>query len=387
MDDNPAESLYIGLMSGTSMDGIDAALVRLGDRSCTTLATYSHDYPAPVRQALITASQHPESVVADDVGRLDHKVGECFRNAALELIALSGAQAAEIRAIGSHGQTLRHLPRDAVPFTLQIGDPNIIATGTGITTVADFRRRDLALGGEGAPLAPAFHQWLFADESTSRAVLNIGGIANVTVLRRDPDAVLGFDTGPGNTLMDAWIRKHSNLPYDADGAWAASGKVDQSLLSGMLKDPYFAQSPPKSTGFEYFNLNWLDAKLDGRDLPPEDVQATLLELTVQNIAAALACHAPDTEEVFVCGGGISNAALMHALASRLAPAQVQSTARLGLDPNWVEAAAFAWLASRTIAALPGNLPPVTGARKREILGAIYLCADREDSARVSLTIP
>lgn len=374
MDDERAEGLYIGLMSGTSMDGIDAALVRLGDHSCKTLATYSHEYPYALRRALLSASQHPEAVTVDDVGRLDHAVGECFRDAALELMSLAGTDPSSVRAIGSHGQTLRHLPRDERPFTLQIGDPNIIATGTRITTVADFRRRDLALCGEGAPLAPAFHRWLFADGRSVRVVLNIGGIANVTILGRDRGAVLGFDTGPGNSLMDAWIRDHSNLPYDTDGGWAQTGSVNEPLLETMLADPYFADEPPKSTGFEYFNIKWLRAHLADVEMPAEDVQATLLELTARTIADAVKRHAGEADEVLVCGGGINNLALMRALEVRLAPARVSSTARLGLDPNWVEAAAFAWLASRTLNGQPGNLPAVTGARRREVLGAIYLSA-------------
>ncbi len=365
------DGLYIGLISGTSMDGIDAALVELGEHTCATLATRSHDYPEPLRERLLAASRQPDSITIDELGRLDHAVGECFRDAALELMSLSGAKAASIRAIGSHGQTIRHLPRDAEPFTLQIGDPNLIAVGTGITTVADFRRRDVALGGEGAPLAPGFHQWLFGNGRKSRVVLNIGGFANVTVLSHTNHAVTGFDTGPGNSLLDAWHREHVGGPFDAGGAWAASGTVDARLLAACLADPYFPAAPPKSTGFEYFNLEWLSERLDGRAVAPVDVQATLLALTVTSIRNAIEGHAPATDEILVCGGGVHNEALMRALADAADPMSVRSTEDSGLHPDWVEAAAFAWLASRTLSGLPGNLPEVTGAERAAVLGCIY----------------
>ena len=356
------------------MDGIDAALVELGDHSCATLATYSHDYPLPLRERLLTASREPASVSIDELGRLDHAVGECFRDAALELMSLSGSAAISVNAIGSHGQTVRHLPRDAEPFTLQIGDPNIIASGTGVTTVADFRRRDVALGGEGAPLAPGFHQWLFANDRASRVVLNIGGFANVTVLAGDGGEVVGFDTGPGNSLLDAWHREHMGGPFDAGGEWAASGTVDETLLHACLADPYFAAAPPKSTGFEYFNLEWLAQRVGDRTVAPADVQATLLALTVKSIRNAIDAVASNTDEILVCGGGVHNDALMRALAAAVVPASVYSTEDFGLHPDWVEAAAFAWLASRTLAGLPGNLPAVTGAARAAVLGCIYPAA-------------
>ncbi len=362
---------YLGLISGTSMDGIDAALVELGEHACTTLATRSHDYPAELRDRLLTASQRPSSVTVDELGRLDHAVGASFRDAALELIELAGADPASIRAIGSHGQTIRHLPGDAEPFTLQIGDPNLIATGTGITTVADFRRADVALGGEGAPLAPGFHQWLFDDEKTARVVLNIGGFANVTVLAGTGAAVTGFDTGPGNSLLDAWHREHMGGPFDAGGDWAASGVVDDTLLRACLADPYFAAAPPKSTGFEYFNLEWLAQRLGEGNATPVDVQATLMALTVMSIKDAINDCAPGTDEILVCGGGAHNEALMRSLADALRPVVVRSTEESGLHPDWVEAAAFAWLASRTLSGLTGNLPEVTGAERAAVLGCVY----------------
>ncbi len=353
------------------MDGIDAALVELGDRSCKTITTYSHDYPPLLRERLQIASRNPETVGIDELGRLDHATGHCFKDAAQGVLRKAGLSAAAVRAIGSHGQTIRHLPRDGEPFTLQVGDPNIIASGTGITTVADFRRRDVALGGEGAPLAPAFHQWLFASEAAPRVVLNIGGFANVTVLQGTSGKVVGFDTGPGNSLLDAWHRKHNGGPYDNDGAWAASGIVDEALLRACLDDPYFALSPPKSTGFEYFNLEWLSQQLGIADLAPVDVQATLLALTVTSIRQAIAEHAPDTTDVLVCGGGVHNGALIRELAAAVDPIAVRSTDEFGLHPDWVEAAAFAWLASRTLDGLAGNLPAVTGASGEAVLGGIY----------------
>ena len=365
------DSLFIGLISGTSMDGIDAALVRLGDRRCEIVAALAHPYPDELRQRLIDVSRDPHCAGVDDIGRLDHRVGQCFADAALALLEQAGRSPAEIAAIGSHGQTLRHRPDDATPFTLQIGDPNIIANATGITTAADFRRRDMAAGGEGAPLAPAFHHWLFAEPGRVRAVLNVGGIANVTILPGDDPEVTGFDTGPANTLLDAWIRRHRGQPFDADGRWARSGRVEAGLLAKLVEDPYFSRPAPKSTGFEHFNLEWLDAALNGSEPAAEDVQATLLELSVVTIADAVRQATPD--DVLVCGGGVHNACLMERLADTLSPVTVASTATHGLDPDWVEAAAFGWLASRTLAAKPGNLPSVTGASGFQVLGGLYVC--------------
>lgn len=373
-DSADAGSLYIGLMSGTSMDGIDAALVRFGDHACTVLSVCAVEYPDTLREQLLAASRQPATCTVDRIGQLDRWVGECFRDAALRLIDDSGCDRASITAIGSHGQTLRHQPRAARPFSMQIGDPNVIACGTGITTVADFRRRDIALGGEGAPLAPAFHRWLFSDDAKNRAVLNVGGIANVTMLSRGSDRVIGFDTGPGNTLLDGWIRRHSGARFDNRGEWAKQGTVDNLLLGLMLSDPYFAQSPPKSTGFEYFNGSWVRAKLAAlgdRQVSAVDVQATLAELSARTIATSILSLAPDIDQVLVCGGGVHNDDLMRRLESYLAGVTVESTERYGLHPDWVEAAAFAWLAKRCLEGKPGNLPEVTGASGRQVLGAVY----------------
>jgi len=365
---------YIGLMSGTSMDGIDAALVRFGDHACTVLNVCEVGYPADLREALIAASRQPAECTVDRVGQLDRWVGECFRDAALQLLRQSKCEAADIVAIGSHGQTLRHQPRAARPFSMQIGDPNVIAYGTGITTVGDFRRRDIAAGGEGAPLAPAFHRWLFADKSKNRAVLNIGGIANVTMLNPTSDKVIGFDTGPGNTLLDGWISAKQDKPFDEGGAWASQGAVNDLLLGLMLTDPYFGQAPPKSTGFEYFNGGWVRSRiaaLGGTKVSVVDVQATLAELTARTIATSVLRHAPDIEEVLVCGGGIHNTDLMERLRSYLSGVEVSSTEHYGLHPDWVEAAAFAWLAKRRLEGKYGNLPEVTGAAARQVLGAVF----------------
>jgi anhydro-N-acetylmuramic acid kinase len=359
-------------MSGTSMDGIDAALVEFGDRRCKVIATSYLEYPDELRNALISATREPEHCTVDTIGNLDNWVGEVFRDAALRLIDDAKTDAERIVAIGSHGQTLRHQPRVDRPYTMQIGDPNIIAAGTGITTVADFRRRDLAMGGEGAPLLPPFHHWLFSDKTTNRVVVNIGGIANITILRAGSDDVTGFDTGPGNTLLDAWIQTSKGARYDKDGSWAAGGEISSELLQMLLDDPYFDLPPPKSTGFEYFNLMWLRRALSQTDgMPDVDVQATLCALTARSIADAIVKYAADTGEILVCGGGIDNTELIRWLGSALQTTRIHSTADFGLEPDWVEAAAFAWLAKRCLDREPGNLPTVTGARKKAILGGIY----------------
>jgi len=361
---------FIGLMSGTSMDGIDAALVEFDAASLDILQTHSHAYPDDVRRQLPVAMRTPNLREADDVAALHKRIGECFRDAANALLDAAGIDAAAITAIGSHGQTVRHEPDCAEPFSLQIGDPEIIATGTGITTVADFRSADIQLGGQGAPLAPAFHEWLFRREHSARVVVNIGGIANITVLPGASEPATGYDTGPGNTLMDAWIREHGDATFDRNGAWAASGDLEEALLLALLQDPYFAAPPPKSTGFEYFNLDWLRAAGIG-DTDPASVQATLAELTAASIANAIHSSAAPGSEVLVCGGGVHNAELMRRLAARLPGDRVATTAAAGLDPDWVEAVAFAWLAMRRLQERPGNLPSVTGASGPALLGSVH----------------
>jgi anhydro-N-acetylmuramic acid kinase len=365
--------LYLGLMSGTSMDGIDAAILRFGNRRCDVVSAACIPYPDSVRHSLRAVREDPGICTIDMLGKLDREVGECFADAAAGVLSKNGIAAEKIVAIGSHGQTLRHQPDAMPPFTLQIGDPSIIAARTGITVVADFRRGDMAVGGQGAPLAPAFHQWLFSHNHGNRVVLNIGGIANITVLPVN-GPVTGFDTGPGNTLLDAWIREHLNRDFDQDGGWASQGRASEKLLFALLQDPYFAEQPPKSTGFEYFNLEWLERKIAESKARPakQDVQATLAELACRSIADAIMLHAPGTTEVFTCGGGFHNRDLMLRLGQHLPGVSIQSTSAHGLDPDWVEAAAFAWLAKRRISGKPGNLPSVTGASRPVPLGGIFV---------------
>ena len=361
--------LYVGLMSGTSMDGIDAALVEFDESSLNILHTHEFDYPSGLREQLLAAITIPLDQPIDNVTELNTATGECFRDAALQLLRQAGVSAKDVIAIGSHGQTLRHQPDAEIPFSLQIADAQLIADSTGIPTIADFRSADIAAGGQGAPLAPYFHEWLFRTPGKTRCVLNVGGVANVTVIA-DSEDTIGFDTGPGNSLMDAWIRLHRSEKFDQDGAWAANGNVDDELLEQFLADPYFAFAPPKSTGFEHFNLEWIQ----GHDLgaaAPADVQATLCELSAVTIADAIIDYAPAASDVLVCGGGAHNPTLMRQLATRLSDIDVKPSSDAGLDPDWVEAAAFAWLAMRHRRNLPGNLPSVTGASESVVLGRLH----------------
>lgn len=363
-----AAPLYLGLISGTSADGIDVALVRFAAHP-DVIATRTFAYPEDVRARVVALARNVAAITLDTYGHLDTAIGECFADAALELLRDAGIDAREIAALGSHGQTVCHRPNGPHPFTLQLGDPNVIAERTGIVTVADFRRADLAAGGQGAPLLPALHAAVLADAATPRAVLNLGGIANLTLLVPG-QPVLGFDTGPANCLLDAWSLRHRGTPRDEGGAWASSGRVDAALLQRLLGDSYFAAPPPKSTGREYFNLDWLDPLLPP-GIEPVDVQATLLQLSARSIADALRAHAPNVREVYACGGGVHNAALMAALRAGLPDAKVGTTAALGLDPDFVEAVGFAWLARARLEHAPGNLPSVTGARGPRVLGGVY----------------
>ena len=365
---------YIGLMSGTSVDGVDAALVSIpANGQPAVLATHEHPI-SPALRGEIQSLMRTGLNEIERLGELDMVLGELFAEAANAVIAQSGMDKKNIRAIGSHGQTLRHRPKAEHPFTIQIGNPSVIAERTGITTVADFRARDIAAGGEGAPLVPAFHRQMFHSPQRHRAIVNIGGIANVTYLPiNDTGPISGFDTGPGNTLLDQWIGHHCAREHDEAGQWAASGKSSQKLLDQLLTDPYFGVSPPKSTGREHFNLEWLNGHLGKLgSLPPVvDIQATLLQLTAQTIAQAVRRFLPQTQEVYVCGGGAHNRELISALKNHFSGIPVATTEVLGLHPDWVEAVAFAWLAHQTLEGLPGNLPSVTGARRAVILGGIY----------------
>lgn len=370
--------LYVGLISGTSADAIDAVLVRFGARP-ELVAARALPYPAALRERVLALARADARVTLDELGQLDVEVGRAFAAAVDDLLAWARADRAALVAIGSHGQTIRHGPAGDAPFTLQIGDPNVIAERTGVTTVADFRRRDMAAGGQGAPLLPALHAALFRSADAGRVVLNLGGIANITTLPADPASpVRGFDTGPANCLLDAWAGRHLGQARDEGGAWAATGTVDQDLLSLMLGEPYFAAAPPKSTGRELFNLDWLQRQLDahvairGIESPaPVDVQATLMALSVRSIADAILAHGAEATEVLVCGGGVHNDELMRLLALALTPRTVVSTMTLGVDPDYVEATAFAWLAKRRLDGLAGNLPSVTGAAGERVLGGVF----------------
>jgi len=355
-------SLYIGLMSGTSMDGIDAVLVDFSGATPSVVKTASLDWSPKLKEKLSTAAAGG-FLTASQWGELDSEVGQAFADAAIEVN--QGVKA--IAAIGSHGQTVAHQPNGANGFSVQLGNANIIAEKTGITTVADFRRRDIAAGGQGAPLVPPFHSAIFSDANKHRVIVNIGGIANITSLPSDTN-IIGFDTGPGNHLMDKWISLHQGVPFDKEGQWASSGTVIPDLLEQFLSDNYFSQAAPKSTGTDIFSLNWLNQHSPNG--AAEDVMATLLELTTQSIAKGTQSLVTPVDEVFVCGGGVHNRALMDRLTSLL-KAPVNSTAALGVDPDWVEAIAFAWLAKQTMEQQPGNLSSVTGASGQRILGAIY----------------
>ena len=365
-------ALFIGLISGTSMDAVDAALVALGDGGATTVATHSAPLPEDVKRELHSLAQDPQAS-AIRFWNADARLGTVFAGAALDLLEIAGVDAREVTAVGSHGQTVYHAPGETPPCTVQIGDPNVIAERTGITTVADFRRRDVAAGGEGAPLAPAFHRAMFAAPGVERAILNLGGIANLTVLAADPDRPpIGFDTGPGNTLLDAWTRDRFGAGMDRDAALAGEGTVVPPLLAKMLAEPYIHRPPPKSTGRELFNLPWIEFRLAAHpEAAPRDVLRTLCELTVESVASAIERFAPHTKELYLCGGGARNPLIVSRLAERVAPVGVETTERLGVHPDWVEAAAFAWLAMRTLAGESGNAPAVTGAGREAILGGIY----------------
>ncbi|WP_409420624.1 anhydro-N-acetylmuramic acid kinase [Pseudaeromonas sp. ZJS20] len=362
--------LYIGLMSGTSMDGIDAALVQFDGDTPTLLATHGQRWPVPVVNRLHELCT-PGANEIDRLGRMDQLVAIHFAQAVKALLAKGPYRPEQIRAIGSHGQTIRHRPEQG--FTLQIGHGARLAVETDIDVICDFRMKDVALGGQGAPLVPAFHQAVFGAPGKLRFILNIGGIANISVLPGRDDQVLGFDTGPGNTLMDLWYRKHKGGSYDPQGSWAASGFVSEDLLGRLMKHPFLAQSAPKSTGRETFTLAWLELFLAERPpLRPEDVQRTLLEFTARTIVDALLPQAEgQAAELFICGGGIHNRALMLRLYEMLPGWQLDSTEALGLHPDWVEAIAFAWLAKCFVNRQAGNLPAVTGAKRPAILGCLY----------------
>jgi anhydro-N-acetylmuramic acid kinase len=362
--------IYIGVMSGTSLDGIDVAAVRINDQF-SFLAAQCIDIPADLRQQILALTQAADNEI-ERMGRLDIDLGKLFAESINQLIKTAHIDSKQIAAIGCHGQTIRHRPEAG--FTLQIGDPNTITEITGLTTIADFRRRDLANGGQGAPLVPAFHNCIFRSAEKNRVILNIGGMSNITVLRaKTASFVIGYDTGPGNVLLDAWINKHSGTPYDKAGQWAHSGQHDQKLLQALLSLPFFTEAPPKSTGREQFNLDWLERVISDNDfrISPVDIQATLLEMAARSIADAINAENLSDPELYICGGGVHNHALIQRLSELIHTTRITTTEELGLHPDWVEASAFAWLAHQTLNQLTGNLPSVTGATQERILGGIY----------------
>ncbi len=365
-----APERYIGLMSGTSMDSVDAVLALFDTGATGDIPTsdgmVSIDIP-PALRAELMALQQPGSDELARAALAGNALADLYARAVNQLLAEHRLAAADITALGAHGQTVRHRPE--LGYTLQLLNGARLAEATGIDTVCDLRSADVAAGGQGAPLVPAFHARVFAAPGERRAIVNIGGIANVSLLAPDVAGVIGFDTGPGNLLMDGWIHRHLGQAYDAAGRWAASGQVSTALQQQLRSDRYFGLPAPKSTGRDLFHLDWMDRQLAG-ELPPVDVQATLAELTASTIADA--CREFGARQLFVCGGGARNDHLMGRLAALLPGCPVAATGALGIDPQAVEALAFAWLAKRRIDRLPANYPAVTGARGPRVLGALHL---------------
>jgi len=363
-----APEYYVGLMSGTSVDGVDGVVADLS--SAPKRIAAAHIGFAPSLRAELNALQSsgPDEIHRGELAA--NALMDCCSSAVASVLERASLARTEIRAIGLHGQTVRHRPE--LGFTTQLANPARLAEATGITVVADFRRRDVAAGGQGAPLVPAFHAAVFASSGIHRVVVNLGGIANVTDLP-PRGLVRGFDTGPGNTLMDAWCERHTGAPFDRDGAWAATGNVHDELLASLERDAYFRSPPPKSTGRDRFNLQWLDRHVAALARVPaaQDVQRTLLALTVRTIAAAIAAWCEGAREVLVCGGGANNGLLLSELRAMLQPRTLATSASFGVPVTEVEALAFAWLAREALAGRPASLPSVTGAREPRILGAIY----------------
>jgi len=358
--------LIVGLMSGTSLDGVDAALVDFSTARPSVCATAYLPYPTDLRKRILRLHQ-PGQDDLHQAALLANRLAEIYAETVRAVLAQARVPHTAVHAIGCHGQTVRHLPQSG--YSLQLNNPALLAELTGIAVVADFRSRDIAAGGQGAPLVPAFHAAWFRDARTHRGILNIGGIANLTDLSpRRPTS--GFDCGPGNMLLDAWAQQHLENHYDAEGRWAASGRVLPDLLARLLAHEFFRLEPPKSCGREQFNLAWLMACLSGQEAAA-DVQATLSQLTAETIRRAIQRWCENVEEVFVCGGGIHNQTLLQHIEALLPQVTVHSTEALGLPADWVEAVAFAWLAHRMLAGEAGNLPEVTGARGPRILGALY----------------
>lgn len=367
----PDADLYVGLMSGTSMDGIDAVLVQFdGSRNIKLLASKTTPYSNALAQKLKQILSQKWRGSLHEILEIDSQIGLAFANAANTII---GDHKNQIAAIGMHGQTLWHQPEAAIPSTWQAGNPALVAEICECSVIADWRRRDMAAGGQGAPLAPVFHQAFFKQDQERLGILNLGGIANLTVLEHGNNTLIGFDTGPANTLMDKWCQRHRGKTFDKNGEWAAKGDTLEPLLKALLEDEYFQHPLPKSTGPERFNLEWLEAKLQElADRPdPTDVQRTLLTLTIESIALQLERYCPDVQRLLLCGGGSHNTVLIEQLNRRLPAIQIETTATEGVDPDFLEAIAFAWFAQQTLTGVPLNTAAVTGARGPRRLGAIY----------------
>jgi anhydro-N-acetylmuramic acid kinase len=358
--------LYVGLMSGTSLDGIDGVLVDCAGPGLRVLAS-DHARFEPTLRTQLLALQEPAAGELANACLAANLLSDAYARCVRRVLAAAGVSSGDVRAIGCHGQTVRHRPGDG--YTVQLVNGARLAELAAAPVVCDFRSRDIAAGGEGAPLVPAFHRAVFHDPMRDRVVVNIGGIANVTFLPASGE-VTGFDCGPGNALLDGWIERHRGLQYDDGGRWAAGGSVIAPLLERLLAQPFFARTPPKSTGRELVNLAWPESVLSGGEAA-QDVQATLLELTAVAIARAIIDHCATAREVFLCGGGARNTRLVERIAARVSPRTVATTEALGIAPEWVEASAFAWLARQTVLGQPGNVPAVTGARGPRVLGAIY----------------
>lgn len=365
-----AATAFIGLMSGTAGDGIDACLARFTGGRARAIATLTQPWPESLHREVMAAMAERELTMTAAF-EIDARLAEAYAEAVDTLLARAGWPHERVRAIGCHGQTVLHRPDQPPALSVQLGDPHRLAAATGIDVVADFRRADIALGGQGAPLAPAFHAYAFGRHAHQQVVVNIGGMANVTVIAAGGERVTGFDTGPGNALLDAWIGRHHGLRYDADGAWASTGRVDSALLERLFADPYFQRTPPKSTGREHFHLAWLDATLAEMDskVAPADVQATLAELTAVTIADAVARHATRAPAVWICGGGARNPDLLARLRARQPRHDIAPTDERGIDADYVEALAFAWLAQRRLQRRASNRPEVTGASAPTVLGS------------------
>ncbi len=367
-----ASGFYIGLMSGTSLDGVDGVIVDISTSKCQ-VTQYASAPLAPDLRAELLALNTSGANELHRAALAGNALARTYAEVVQMLLEQSGLKPAQVRAIGAHGQTVRHRPQefDGTGYTLQLNNPALLAECTGIAVVADFRSRDVAAGGQGAPLVPAFHQRMFARAGQARSVLNIGGISNLTVLHAD-GGVLGFDCGPGNALMDAWCQRHTGAPFDDAGAFAASGRISAPLLEALHADPFFALAPPKSTGRDLFRMDWLEERLAvAGHLAPQDVQATLTELTASACSDCVNSYGNDSDLLAVCGGGARNTYLMHRLQALLPQLRVTTTDELGLPAQQVEAAAFAWLAHQTMAGQPGNLAKATGAQGARVLGAIY----------------